>query len=83
MATRKRVGEISGFDIGRTVTVIPGAGLTFTDELRSVVHGDAVNGFEDAGWVLLVFRNIAPRNGVELRTEGFKFMKEDKVEVHD
>jgi len=81
MAT-KTVRELSGVDIGKTVTISPQPGITVTDELRSVIHGDAAHHNGDASVTFVTFKNVASRRAFEFNNEGFKFDGSDKVEVH-
>ena len=79
----KTVGELDGLDIGKVVTISPQPGMTITDEVRSVIHGDAVHSLETGPLVFVAFKNVAPRKAFEFTTDGFKFDAADKVEVHD
>jgi hypothetical protein len=83
--TTKTAKELSGLDIGKKATVYPEQGFTFTDEIRSVIHGHPIGSPVEpkAPGVWVRFRNVTPVRAFELgdRGDGFRFNGDDIVEV--
>ena len=86
MAT-KTARDLSGPDIGRTVTVSPAPGFTIIDEIRSVIHGSPLGGIveHESTTVWVRFKNVIPTRAFEMgdRGDGFRFDGNDIVEVQD